>query len=63
MRLGLHQRRAINNPVVKSNGLFSATLFIPSVACRVIDYPQSFHLDDLTQLSPGFSRLLTTLQY
>lgn len=39
MRFGLHQRKAINDLIVKSNGLFSVMfLFISSVACDVIDY-------------------------
>lgn len=39
MRFGLHQRRAINDLIVKSNGLFSIIfLFISSVACDAIDY-------------------------
>lgn len=39
MRFGLHQRKAINDLIVKSNGLFSVMfLFISSVACDAIDY-------------------------
>lgn len=45
MRFGLHQRKAINDLIVKSNGLFSVMfLFISSVACDAIDcsYLHSF---------------------
>lgn len=39
MRFGLHQRKAINDLIVKSNGLFSVMfLFTSSVACDDIDY-------------------------
>lgn len=39
MRFGLHQRKAISDLIVKSNGLFSVMfLFISSVACDAIDY-------------------------
>lgn len=39
MRFGLHQRKAINDLIVKSNSLFSVMfLFISCVTCDVIDY-------------------------
>lgn len=39
MRFGLHQRKAINDLIVRSNGLFSVMfLFISSVAWDAIDY-------------------------
>lgn len=58
MRFGLHQRKAINDLIVRSNGLFSVMfLFISSVAWDAIDYSylHSFIWDSSTTLSVGSS--------
>ena len=57
-RFGLHQRKAINDLIVRSNGLFSVMfLFISSVAWDAIDYSylHSFIWDSSTTLSVGSS--------